>query len=114
MTRNLIGKTFKLSFRRGPRPTGLSAVGNPYPDTDIKCGGQKVGYISGPTWQSKDHKWVVRFMVFKADIMEDNNPNCSWKWVTLKQKFDSEREARDYVAMRWPAILKLNLRKENE
>jgi len=49
---------------------------------DIKFKGLKCGSIDN----SKPHK--IRLMIIKDNIAEDGNPNCIWKWTTLKH--DSE------------------------
>jgi hypothetical protein len=36
-------------------------------------------------------------MIIKNNIMEDNNPNCEWRWLTLKKKSDSLQEAKDWL-----------------
>lgn len=36
-------------------------------------------------------------MAEKADINEDGNPNCTWRWVTLKAKFESLQGAKDWL-----------------
>lgn len=102
-----------LSFKRGPRPTGLFSVGHPNADTEIKLDKKLVGMIYAPDWQTKDGKWSAHFMVFKSKPDEDKRENCPWKWVQLSKRFDSEEEAREYVKLRLNLILKLNLRKED-
>ncbi len=86
----------KLSFKKEKKLTGLSSVGYPYQNVDIKVNKKKVGYISAPTWNNGD-LWRIRFSVVKKDIMEDGNPNCVWKWITLKVTFKNEDDAREYV-----------------
>jgi hypothetical protein len=84
----------KIKFKRHPQNPGLSAVGYPYSSVDIKVGKKVIGLISSPNWQT-DNKWHVRFTVMKTE--PDDNPNCNWKWVSLKQTFDSESEARMFI-----------------
>jgi hypothetical protein len=47
----------------------------------------------------------IRLMVEKDDIMEDGNPNCKWRWVTLKQESDSLQDAKDFINRFLPEIL---------
>jgi len=48
--------------------------------------------------------------VNKDDINEDGNPNCSWKWITLKHESKSLQEAKDFLKEHIDAILeKYNL-----
>jgi len=56
----------------------------------IKFSGKEVGLIT-----SKPHR--IKLMVEKADIMEDKNPNCSWKWITLKPEFNTIDEAKNFI-----------------
>ena len=39
----------------------------------------------------------IRLMVVKKDILEDGNPNCNWKWITLSKKSDSIKEAKEFL-----------------
>lgn len=39
----------------------------------------------------------IRLMVMKADIMEDGNPNCPWKWITLKHESETLDEAKTFL-----------------
>jgi hypothetical protein len=87
----------KLSFKKEPKETGLSAIGNSYPRTKIKIDGKIIGEIVPPNWQSVHDVWVVRFTINKKDINEDGNPNCSWRWVQLKSKFNNEESAREFL-----------------
>lgn len=80
----------KFSFKKEPRETGLAAVGNPYPNTQIKLDKQQVGYISAPTWQTKDRMWGVHFAVEK-------DGGCGWHWIHVKRRFDSEPESREWI-----------------
>lgn len=50
-----------------------------------------VGSIDGKTYN-------IRLMVVKKDIMEDGNPNCTWKWITLSiDSFTSLKEAKEWL-----------------
>jgi hypothetical protein len=33
----------------------------------------------------------------KMDINEDGNPNCSWRWITLKKQSGSLQTAKDWL-----------------
>lgn len=80
----------KISFKKEPAERGLSSVGNPHPDTLIKVDKKEVGTISGPSWRSNDHKWVINLR-----IIDPNDPEKKkWKNVLLKARFDTEDEAR--------------------
>lgn len=68
--------------------------------TDIKLKGKEVGEISGTKElgiPSVKAPYRLRFMVIKDDINEDGNPNCEWKWITLKKEFNTVDEAKEFV-----------------
>lgn len=63
-----------------------------FPDSHIiKINKKKVGNIT----DSRPHK--IRFMVIKSDINEDGNPNCSFKWITLKKECETVKEAKEWL-----------------
>jgi hypothetical protein len=92
----------RVTFKREPKETGLSAVANPRPSVNIKIDGDVVGIIEAPNWLSKDYVWTVRFMVIKTK--PDNNPNCDWKWIKLKKTFEKEEDAREFVLKNITAV----------
>jgi len=57
----------------------------------IKLEKIKVGAIT----DSKPHK--IRLQIIKKDILEDGNPNCTWKWIQLKGRFDSIQDAKIWL-----------------
>ena len=48
----------------------------------------------------------IRLQVIKDDINEDGNPNCSWKWITLKANFRSVDESKIFLNEHIDEILK--------
>lgn len=66
----------------------------------IKFKKQQVGLIN-PT---APHK--IRLQIIKPDINEDGNPNCDWKWITLKKEFTSIQEAKDFLNVNIELIFK--------
>ena len=57
--------------------------------------------------------YTIRLQVIKKDIQEDENPNCSWKWIKLKKQFNSLPEAKIWLNENKDAILsKFDLIKE--
>ncbi len=77
----------KFTYRKQPRETGLRAIANPYPSTDIKLKKLKVGYIAAPS-RFGDDNWRIRLAV------KDND---SFRWVTFKAQFNSEDEGRKWL-----------------
>jgi hypothetical protein len=47
---------------------------------------------------------AIRLMVIKDDIMEDKNPNCTWKWIQLNKQSKSLEEAKTWVETHFEAI----------
>lgn len=90
----------KFTFKKHPKETGLSAVGNPYPDVDIKHKKKIVGMIASPNWRTKDNKWAIRLMLKDKE---------NFQWVTLKARFDNEAEARQFLNERVDQILDKDL-----
>jgi hypothetical protein len=91
----------KITFKRGPRPTGLYAVAHPHPDTDIKVGGKSVGQIHRTADRSG---WQVMVCVEGGG----GNPNCKWRNVTFKAWWETEELARAWVVSRLARALELN------
>jgi len=65
----------------------------------IKLNKKEVGRIDC----DPPHK--IRLMVVKKDINEDKNPNCTWKWITLKQPFKSLAEAKEFANEKFLSIV---------
>ena len=85
----------RITFKKEKKPTGLYSVGHPNADTIIKIDGKMAGRITSPTWESETHQWGLMFSVMKNE--PDDNPNCNWKNIILKSRFDTEESARDMV-----------------
>ena len=49
--------------------------------------------------------YKIRLRVIKADIMEDKNPNCDWKWITLSQESNSLVEAKEFLRKNFTVIM---------
>jgi len=96
----------KITFKRQPKETGLSAIAYPWPNVDLKIRGKVFGYIGAPNWNCASNsatKWTIHIAVIKFSFggkdekYDDNNPNCSWMWVNIKPQFDSEEDARTWI-----------------
>ena len=75
-----------------PRATGLRSVGEPYQSVTIKYKKKPCGTIYAPTWSTEDHKWSISLMV------EEEKANSNdWKWVKFKARFETEKEARQWL-----------------
>lgn len=88
----------KLTFKKHKKETGLASVANPYAPTDIKVGGLVVGMIAPPHWSSADVLWRVRFAI--------KRPDNRFKWITMATKHTSEPEARVWVNIFMPKVIK--------
>lgn len=75
----------------------------------VKLKKQKIGFISDI------NPYRISLKVIKADIMEDKNSNCSWKWITLKKESKSINEAKEFLNTNFDSLTKkYNLAMESE
>ncbi len=51
-----------------------------------------------------EEPFKIKFMIIKADIMEDGNKNCCWKWITLKKESKTLEEAKEFLNKNFDAI----------
>ena len=84
-----------ISFKKDKPETGLAGVGYPYEGSVIKLNKKVMGYITAPNWQRNG--WSIGIQIIKDEKYTDNNPNCEWKWIYFKQRFDTEAEAKRYI-----------------
>ncbi len=87
----------RLSFKKQPRETGLSAIGNPYASVDVKLDGLICGMVSVPSRFGHDH-WKIRL------IVKDAEQKCGWRWVFLKGNHADEAAAREFLVKNWDTI----------
>ena len=68
---------------------------------EIKVNKIQVGSIykvKNVGFSSEDEgKFKIILQVNKKDIMEDNNPNCTWKNITLVGRFNTAQEAKEFL-----------------
>ena len=64
----------------------------------IKMNKKEVGSID----DDKPHK--IRLMVMKTDKITDGNPNCPWKWITLKKESETMEEAKEFLKSNYDSI----------
>lgn len=88
--------TKKFTFKT-EKPTGKYKSFDPT-TYYIKLDGYKVGLIN----EDKPHK--ISLMVEKNERFTDNNPNCPWKWITLKHESNSIDEAKLWLNENFTAI----------
>ena len=71
-----------------------------YPDSIyIKFKGIRCGRIQ------ERFPYKISFQIIKKDINEDKNPNCPWKWITLKKESQSLQEAKEWLNQNIQQIL---------
>ena len=91
----------KFTFKT-VKPTGLyRSFYNPY--HYIKLKGKQCGLIKK---DEKDFLFRITFKVIKKDITEDDNPNCTWKWIKIKSTFEKLDEAKDWLNEKIDIIIK--------
>lgn len=95
MMKNISNKKLSITFKNHEKETGLRAVAHPYTDVDIKLNKQIIGLITSPKHFSS--YWKVMFSVLKTEI--DDNPNCNWKWITMKVNFATKDLAKEFVKL---------------
>jgi hypothetical protein len=79
----------KFTFKT-EKPTG--SWRSFYPDIiHIKYNKIEVGNIGS----EKPHR--ISLQVYKKDIMQDNNPNCEWRWAHFKKEFESVDSAKQWI-----------------
>lgn len=78
--------SFKITFKKQKRETGLAGVGSGS-RTTMKVNGRPFGYIKSPSWSDKFKGWRVMFRV------EADN-DIGFNWVRLKKHPATEPEAR--------------------
>ena len=81
----------RLTFKRGPKATGLAGIGEPHAHVDVKIAGYVVGSIVPPNWRSKDSDWRVRLMV------KDPARPGGWTSALLTYKAKDEADARAWL-----------------
>lgn len=80
--------TFKKAIKSGK-------YGSFNPDyTDIKFLKKVCGSI---VEDRNSGKYYIIMMVEKTDKITDDNSNCSWKNIRFKVRFESEKEAREWL-----------------
>jgi len=84
----------KVTFKRLPKATGLAGIAYPHQSVEIKLKRKQIGTIHAPNAFSGNQGWKIVFMVLCEPSKE--NPS-GWKWITLKNQYDTEEEAREYV-----------------
>jgi len=90
--------TFKTTKPEGPHKSFHPS------QHDIKIKKKIVGYIADA------EPFTIHLMVIKKDIMENGNPNCDWKWISLKKESTSLQEAKDFLQENFdPITIRFNL-----
>jgi len=100
----------KIRFKKEPREIGLASVGAGDPNVNIKINGKVCGYISHPSWNSKDQNIRIRLMIYaQTETSKD------WKWIALKYTPADENDAREFLKKYVDEIVeKYDLRYEEE
>ena len=85
--------TFKTTKPKGPYASFFPT------QHDIKLNKIEVGFIEDKA------PFKIKLKVIKADIMEDGNKNCSWKWITLSKQSTTLDESKTFLQENTTKIL---------
>ena len=100
-------KTF--TFKNGEKYKGLARVGSGTPSIAIKYDGKLAGHIMfNDSWTVKDEdhgKISIQLFYGKDEEEMLKNPNCDWKNVTLKKRFSSADEAKEFLKLHAESLL---------
>lgn len=77
----------------------------------IKHNKKVIGSISGTGHPLQTAPYKIKLQVIKSDLNKNNNSNCEWECITLKARFDSVDEAKEWIKK--PAIAEAILAKYN-
>jgi hypothetical protein len=82
-------KKIKFTFKTHKETGSYAWLHKPY--HHVKLNKNDVGSIE------PDKPYRIRLMVMKKDILEDGNPNCEFKWITLKRESESLDDAKVFL-----------------
>lgn len=96
---SFVNEADKFTFKT-TKPTGrYRSFDSDYHDIKFK------GVVVGSIVSSKPFK--CRFMVIKnGTTIKDDNPNCPWKWITLKKESETLQDAKDWLNANIEGIMK--------
>lgn len=97
---------YAFTYRKYPKETGVRAIGYSLQSSDIKLQGRKVGVLRAPCWSTEDCKWSILFHISREPTTSDP---CPFSNKILKNRFNTEADAKDFLKKRFKDILKLNL-----
>lgn len=87
-----MAKEYKITFKKGKHETGLARVTAGTPHTTMKYKKKISSYIEfNNSWLHNREGVKVRFR------KKVENVKCGWIWVSLKEEFKTEEEARKRV-----------------
>ena len=107
----------KLTFKYQDRLTGLAAIKEGTPSSDIKLDGEEIGEINFNDHAHSDPEMGirVRMMYHASEEALADNPNCKFMWVTFKYKFESYEAAKAWVRANIERLLpKIYIAKKTE
>ncbi len=84
-----------FTFKNHKKETGLSSVGHPWPDVDVKFKKQVVGLISAPSYNQR--KWKVGFTV-KSDS------DLGWVWIFLTHETETLDEMKSFLNSKFESL----------
>lgn len=86
----------RITFRK--EASDRATIG--HPGTTIKVNGKESGMIvENPGWAGNpngDNLFRIRFQV---GVTAAEGQNCAWSWITVKQTFETELAAREWLTV---------------
>ena len=82
-------KEYKITFKKGKRATGLAAVTDGTPNTDIKYKNKSFGYIT------HNNRWCDKRNGIEVWFKKKKDNKMGWVWAKLIGEFKNEDEARE-------------------
>lgn len=85
-----------VTFKKEPRSTGLARIGEAV-RVNMKIKKKRFGSIATASWNENWIGWKITFAV--------KDKEGSWRWMKVKQTFQTEELAREYAKECFPKYI---------
>jgi hypothetical protein len=87
-----------VRFKKGKRSTGLARIGEGTPSIKIIVNGCECGYIAFNDGRFENGSGIaVRIQIKRKPEEITASDPCTWKWIYLKARYETEEKARTAV-----------------